>query len=415
MRNSTILHCILHNCCYVRCTIAWTANNGLCCFPSCCYSYCLTASEATLLYCSPSDDTSSSSMDDLQQVTTLQYCVVDNCTIMRIDTGQKLDVVYTTESIIVINPTDGQTSSVIARDDNELACVLPDSMLHEDDHIGQLIGPMIVSTLIMTVSGYILIVHLLFKQLHNLMGKLMISYNFTIICHCIIIIAWLLLRYQIPVNSQIICHSIVILFHVTAIASETIVTCILTYLVNLMYCSYNLKQMSKSKSKFLFKCYTTYVIGTIIFYLFVTIAYDLKTGNGKYTLDPLHGYCIFISEMTYNTYNIGIISAIFNKTTQIVLLIAYLYYLYKINAKSEYTQRQYSKQVLMVAISMGANIGVSDFIWMIILMVGLRDSIISITGAIFLLIQQCIIMITFMCTPKMSRLCKGLFSKTTNE
>ena len=162
----------------------------------------LTASEATLLYCSPSDDIGSSSMDDLQQVTTLQYCVVHNCTIMRIDTGQKLDVVYTTESIIVINPTDGHTSSVIARDDNELACVLPDSMLHVDDNIGQLIGPMIVSTLIMTVSGYILIVHLLFKQLHNLMGKLMISYNFTIICHCIIIIAWLLLRYQIPVNSQ---------------------------------------------------------------------------------------------------------------------------------------------------------------------------------------------------------------------
>ena len=371
-----------------------------------------TTSEATLLYCSPSDYIGSGSMDDLQQVTTLQYCVVDNCTIMRIDTGQELDVVYTTESIIVINPTDGQTSSVIARHDNELACVLPHSMVHMDDHIGQFIGSMIISILIMTVSGYILIVHLLFKQLHNLMGKLMISYNFTLICQCIITSVWLLLRYQIPVNSQITCHIINILFITASLGSDTITTCILAYLANLMYYSYNLKQMSKSKSKFLFKCYTAYVIGTIIFYLFVIIAYDLKTGNGKYTIDPLHGYCIFLSEKTYNTLTIRHISTVLNKITQIVMLTAYLYYLYKINVESEYTQRQYSKQLLMVAISMGANIGVSQFIWIISEIVGLGDSpIASITGAIFLLIQQCVIMIIFMCTPKMSRLCKELFSK----
>ena len=207
---------------------------------------------------------------------------------MRIDTGQQLDVVYTTESVIVINPTDGQTSSVIARHDNELSCVLPDSMVHEDNHIGQFIGSMIISTLIMTVSGYILIVNLLFKQLHNLMGKLMMSYNFTLVCQCIIIIVWLLLYYQIPVNSRITCHTITILYIITSLGIETITACILTYLANLMYYSYNLKTMSKSKSKFLYKCYTAYVIGTIIFFLFVIIAYDLKAGNGKYTIDPLH-------------------------------------------------------------------------------------------------------------------------------
>ena len=100
------------------------------------------------------------------------------------------------------------------------------------------------------------------------------------------------------------------------------------------------------------------------------------------------------------------------------MLTAYLYYLYKINAESEYTQRQYSKQLLMVAISMGANynIGVSDFIWAISTIIELKDlPIVLIIGAIFLLIQQCVIVITFMCTPKMSRLCKGLFSKATNK
>jgi len=70
-------------------------------------------SEATLLHCSSTDG--SGSMAHLQQATTLQYCIVDNCTIMMTDTGQKLDVIYTTESLIVINPTDDQTSSVMAK------------------------------------------------------------------------------------------------------------------------------------------------------------------------------------------------------------------------------------------------------------------------------------------------------------
>ena len=60
-----------------------------------------------------------------------------------------------------------------------------------------------------------------------------------------------------------------------------------------------------------------------------------------------------ISERTYNTFNITIINTVLNKIIQIAMLMAYLYFLYKINAENEYTQRQYSKQLLMVAISMG--------------------------------------------------------------
>ena len=43
--------------------------------------------------------------DHLQQVTTLQYCLLDNCTIMMIETGKELDIVYTTDSLIVTIPT----------------------------------------------------------------------------------------------------------------------------------------------------------------------------------------------------------------------------------------------------------------------------------------------------------------------
>ena len=365
-------------------------------------------SKASLLHCSSTDDSGSSSMDDFQQVTMLQYCVLDNCTIIRIDTGEKLDIVYTTESIIVINPTDGHTSSVIAKDDNELPCFIPNAMVNKNYHIAELIGTMTIAVLTMTASGYVLIVHLLFKELHNLMGKLMIFYNFAMVFRCIIVGVWLLLHYKIPVNSQITCHTITILFMATSLGGNAVITCIFAYITNNMYHSHKLKSiMSKSRSKFLYNCYTTYVIGTITFYLFIIIAYDLRTGNGRYTLEP-NGHCKFLHETTYNTFDIISINSAINKVPQIIMFITCLYYFYKINIQIQ--KPQYSKHLLILAITMGANLGISDFIWICSWMVGLRDTpIASISGAIFLLIQQCVIMITFMCTPKISRLCKELF------
>ena len=72
------------------------------------------ASGATPLYCSDVQSPASGSGNiDLSQVTALQYCIIDNCTIMRIDTGQQLDIVYTTESLLIVAPKDGHTSTVI--------------------------------------------------------------------------------------------------------------------------------------------------------------------------------------------------------------------------------------------------------------------------------------------------------------
>ena len=83
------------------------------------------ANGATPLYCSDVQLPASGSGHDtdLSQVTTLQYCIIDNCTILRIDTGQQLDIVYTTESLLIVTPKDGHTSMVITKIDNELPCL----------------------------------------------------------------------------------------------------------------------------------------------------------------------------------------------------------------------------------------------------------------------------------------------------
>ena len=68
-------------------------------------------------HCNSDVYSSASGMDDLEQPTTLQYYLVDNCTIIRNDTAQQLDIVYTTQSHLVVIPTDGQTSMLITKND----------------------------------------------------------------------------------------------------------------------------------------------------------------------------------------------------------------------------------------------------------------------------------------------------------
>ena len=96
------------------------------------------ASGATPLYCSDVQSPASGSghNTDLSQVTTLQYCIIDNCTIMRIDTGQQLDIVYTTESLLIVTPKDGHTSVKIAKIDDELPCLeYPNTITTDDNKI----------------------------------------------------------------------------------------------------------------------------------------------------------------------------------------------------------------------------------------------------------------------------------------
>ena len=55
----------------------------------------------------PEIDAAVSGMDDLQQ---LQYCLIDNCSIMRVDTGQRLGIAYSTQTHLMVASIDGQTS-----------------------------------------------------------------------------------------------------------------------------------------------------------------------------------------------------------------------------------------------------------------------------------------------------------------
>ena len=153
----------------------------------------------------------------------------------------------------------------------------------------------------MAVSVFILILHLLFKDLHNLFGKLLMSYNLALALTSISSIALQLMHYWITVNSQTICHITTIIISLAIPGVELYATNILTHSAYLMYRCYHMKKtISKKSSQFLYRCYTTYAAITLVLLFFVVIAYDWRTGNGEYTI-LASGHCFYWNIPSYDT------------------------------------------------------------------------------------------------------------------
>ena len=317
-------------------------------------------SGATPLYCS--DVQLSASGDhhgDLSQVISLHYCIIDNCTIMRIDTGQQLDIVYTTESLLVVTPVDGHTSMEIAKIDDEMPCLEYHNTVGSSQ-IAEFLVAVTLTSVMFTVSGYIFIVHLLFKELHTIFGKLLMFYSFGVMSMAASVTALVTMHLLITVNSQMICHTTMIIFIMASVAHEVFAANILTHLAYTMYRCYKLKSGITTKRKqFLFRCYTSYAFVTLVLLFFLVITYDWSTANGKYTLLP-NGHCAFVDQYSYITLFLAIPTNI-NKLIQITMFIAYIVYFIKFNMmiRAAQTTMRYNRDLFKIAVAMGATLGLS--------------------------------------------------------
>jgi len=281
---------------------------------------------------------------------------------------------------------------IITKDeDHSLPCRSDDV----NNNLGPLIGQIGTATLLGILSGTIITVHLLFKELRNPFGKLIIYYNLALCVELIGLIALSLTHFKIAPNSQVTCQAIFFMFMQGYMAHEGIATCILAYLATIVYYGYNLQSISQEEYKKLLKYYLMYTIGSVGLFDFFVVSYDLATGNGAHTILP-SGHCMFLGQDYDVTMKIPQAYAAFNKTTQIVFFLIYLLYFYKFNSERSNdtdSNRQYKKisqELFMFATAMGATIGHSQFIWLLKIF-GSINYINGIIGALILLIQQSII------------------------
>ena len=121
-----------------------------------------------------------------------------------------------------------------------------------------------------------------------------------------------------------------------------------------------------------------------------------------------NGHCNFIDQYSYKTLFFNDFVITVNKFVQIMMFSIYLVYFYKFNVDIRPAQisLQYNRLLFEIAIAMGATVGLSYFIFILRIFAPEYSDIIAISDTILLLIQQAVIMVSFMCTKKMSALCK---------
>lgn len=266
----------------------------------------------------------------------------------------------------------------------------------------------------MMISAFILFVHLLFKELRHLFGRLMMLYNLGWILLCATIIIQLLIHYKVAVNSQTVCHAIKLSIMTATLDIEALALCMFTHLAYVVYQSYKLQRITETKTKYLYKCYIAYVLCTLTIFLFLTMIYDIGTGSRKYTLQ-LDGHCSpYVQKANFmiNVF-IGV-----NKILQLLMLVAYFTYLFKLyKMQTElyppaFSNSQHNQQLFKVALVMAASVISSQFFWLFSAVVGTQ---IEGIGGIFLVIHQLVVMISVLGTRKVLQLCKELFVPKDNN
>ena len=347
-----------------------------------------------------------SGVPDLQQVTILPYCFINECTIMRTDTGQELDIVYTSDSILVVNITGNQTSMAITKNEDEPPC----EPTVADSETAEFVGLVVAAISIAVVSGCILLVHMLYKELRNMFGKLLMLYNGALCFQGIVAISLMITHFQIPANSQFVCQSIFFFYMLGDMAIEAFATCILAYLAYILYLSNRLQQSCESREKCFFRCSLVYFFCSLILFGSLIFARDMYTGNGRYTILP-SGRCSYWAS-DYDTILIPRTNSAINKLIQITFFIVYLYYYCKLSCSNSTDEavRKQSRQLFKIAVSFGATVGISEFIWVLEFFFSV-DYITGIIAVTMLFIQQCIIMTSFMYYNRMSKVCGDAFKK----
>ena len=292
---------------------AWTALSALFLIAL------LTTSKATSISshsCNSSALSSASSngvdtTDLSQAATSLKYCMLDNCTIMKIDTGEELEIIHATESLMVAVPTDGHTSEIVLKLENEVPCYTP----RYRGSIMVIIGSQVTISLLHAIMNvYILTVHLLFAELRSVFGKLLMSYNAVLFLMQVFLMISVIAYSVVAVGSQVICQAILGTFLMLTMTFESYATCI-------MYYSYKCRAEIPTKNLFLF--YNCFVFGLLVMFAAIIIGYDLYSGNGKQTISP-NGHCVYYNQYMYQTEGIKDVQHFGNKAAQLSLFVIFL-------------------------------------------------------------------------------------------
>ena len=230
----------------------------------------------------------------------VEYCLIDNCTIMRIDTSQELGIVNVEDDVLVAVATNNQTFAIMRLPDEEY-CEDVLATGYTVEYIVLLVLKFVILLFLAVPSVYIIALHLLKRELqYSSIGKILIVYNALLVVAVLFYI--LLLSFHTLFHASApVCQVILYIRIYFLLCFEVSSALVFVHIGHLMYHSHlrNFEIANKWMRRLLaFYALVTFTIMIpMVVYL---ILLDVFSGSGKEAVLET-GHCVLPPGTTYST------------------------------------------------------------------------------------------------------------------
>jgi len=232
----------------------------------------------------------------------VQYCLIDNCTIKRMDTGQELGIVNVEDDVFVVISTNNQTVNIkMIPDEDYCEDVLSTNTGYSAEYIVLLVIKMVILLILAILTVYIIVLHLIKRELqYSSIGKVLIVYNVLLVVAVLLYI--LLLSFHILFyTSAPMCQVIMYIRIYFLLCFEVASTFLFVHIAHLMYHGH--LRHFEIPNKWMRRLLAFYALVTftimipMVVYL---ILLDVFSGNGEEAILE-SGHCVLPPGTTYST------------------------------------------------------------------------------------------------------------------
>ena len=260
------------------------------------------------------------------------YCIVDQCTIKLTATGELLNVTALADNYLLANNSTIQQPMAITRLPTEVVCLIQFFIYHGYFIIKVLafLFRFLLLILIAVASGYVLGIHLMFKVLRHLLGKLLIVYHSAVLAALFASLLLIMSNLLFAPGSQTVCQVFVHGYSLTYMLYEGIGTVVSAQVCYLMYRDYkNMADISPTWSDQLFEHYIIFSFSPMIPMAILTIGFDFTARIGNETILPT-GHCILPPTNLYESLFLAYMYIAIHKICQLLVFIYTLHYFHKL-------------------------------------------------------------------------------------
>ena len=259
----------------------------------------------------------------------IQYCLIDNCVIRRMDTSQELDIVDVGNDTLIAVARGNHTSTLIALLPDEEYCHEADDDM---DHVHNIEATILLSTkalllvLVVILSLYIIIVYLLWDKLRSSIGKLLVIHNSLLVADKLILLILMIFHTTIKTSAPF-CQVIIYTDLYFKLSNKVSVSILFVHIAYLLYQSrYQRFEISANWSKNVLKFYTFTTFTAMIPMVGFIALLDIFSGAGGDTISS-DGHCILPPVTSYNSliylHGYSLPSALVQFVTFILIVLHY--------------------------------------------------------------------------------------------